>query len=99
MRWTRLVVTLSLLMTSGCVTRAAVRLPVSFCEPRPPLAVGGTLTPEGTNWIVGCLNAGRLNCVAIQANNGDDVRKCDLAPKVPAIRPPDTPSLPGRPSS
>ena len=70
MRWPRLALIPLLLMTWGCATKAAVRLPVEFCSPRP--------VPMTTAWLVACLNAGRLNCVAIQANNGDDVRKCDL---------------------
>jgi hypothetical protein len=75
MPWMRLAATLLLLTTSGCVTKAAVRLPVSFCAPVP--------RPMTNDWIVDCLNAGRLNCVAIQANNGDDPRRCDLVPKAP----------------
>jgi hypothetical protein len=69
-------------MIWGCQTKAAVRLPVSFCEPRPPLITAdGRLTPEGRGWIVDCVNKGRLNCVVIQANNGADVRLCDLVTK------------------
>lgn len=70
-------------MTSGCVTRGTSRLPVSFCDPRPPLAVQGQLTAAGVKWIAACVNAGRLNCVAIQANNGEDVAKCAIVPKKP----------------
>lgn len=83
MRWLKLAVVLSLLMTSGCAPRAAVRLPVSFCDPRPPLAVQGQLTAAGVTWIAACIDAGRLNCVAIQANNGEDVTRCDIVPRTP----------------
>lgn len=70
-------------MSSGCVTKGASRLPVNFCEPRPTLLSDGRLTTPGITWIVDCLNAGRLNCVAIQANNGDDVERCNIVPKKP----------------
>ena len=80
MRWPRLALILLLLMTWGCATKAAVRLPVTFCPPKPPLVLDGRLTTDGMDWLVACINAGRLNCVAMQANNGEDPKRCDLTP-------------------
>jgi hypothetical protein len=39
------------------------------------------LTPEGRIWMVNCVNAYRENCVAIQAYNKEDVKKCDITPR------------------
>lgn len=55
-------------------------MPVSFCPPKPSLVDPTTndLTVAGKVWLGECLSAAKNNCVAIQAYNGEDIKKCDI---------------------